>query len=991
VNRKKNIYSWLLIGCMLLQPFWLTAQSFNFTVYREADGLPGGYIQKAFEDSRGYLWLCTFGGLSRFDGRNFKNYDIKDGLPGNFCDDICEDKKGNLWIGTRQGLCYFDGKKFTSFGCPDSMATAYFASLKTDENNTFSCQLNGRNAIVKDGKLQYINLLKELPAVPERSCVVDTLANGTWILNSSQGIYILTKEKLLQHIFRLSSNITCFNFHKTEKNAFYFFNEKGIYHWQDGILKKLADINFNKQIITALFVDRQKRVWITTEGKGVWIINNGKITFIDKSALPGYLVTSFYQDKRGVMWICTFRGLVKLTDQFVTHFSLAKGLDNEDIRSSHKLADGSICMQTTIIKKGYPALLPGNLSRQLEYKNFKNYISNIQIDHKKRWWIFAQNGELFRWEKGLLNNVTPQYGYASGASTLFDENDNSLWFAYKSGIGIVKDDTISKRITSLADGTALNRIISINKDYFGHIWVSEVSRLLLLTNRGLVDFTPNLGLHQKFFADIACSDHNGVWIKTRGLGAIHLSFTNNTWIKDKMINADNGLPGNYIHDIKTDNKQNIWIATLTGLYRFTENKNVPTRYNVRTFTKAEGIDVPNWNLAFLETDSLQNVWLGVANGIFKINTPAINEFVFPPAVLIDNVRVLNSDNAENQISNGFKTDHSSLYFSYRQNDIGLYFNGINLNNSFIQYAYMLKARDESWVSYQKNSEAIYYNLSPGKYTFMVKAINDSGLESKVSAYSFTIVPPFWQTGWFRLLVALLAIAIIYWFIKKRDALREKDNLVALQMSELKLTALQSQMNPHFIFNSLNSIQNYILQQKPVDAARYLSKFSKLMRRILDQSFNNLTPLNEIVQTLRMYMELEAFRFSNEFSWQVKVENSESISDVKLPPLLLQPYVENAIIHGLMPKDGNKQLLILIYIKENILHCVIDDNGVGRGNKLAPAEGHISHGQKLTTDILLTMKQLLHSEAQIIITDKKDEQQNATGTKIDLIIPVGNNK
>jgi sensor histidine kinase YesM len=213
--------------------------------------------------------------------------------------------------------------------------------------------------------------------------------------------------------------------------------------------------------------------------------------------------------------------------------------------------------------------------------------------------------------------------------------------------------------------------------------------------------------------------------------------------------------------------------------------------------------------------------------------------------------------------------------------------------------------------------------------------------------------------------------------------------VALQMSELKLTALQSQMNPHFIFNSLNSIQNYIMQQKPVEAARYLSKFSKLMRRILDHSFNNLTPLNEIVETLKMYMELEAFRFSNEFNWQVKVDDAESISDVKLPPLLLQPYVENAIIHGLMPKEGDKTLLIHLYKSNNELHCVIDDNGIGRGNKLAVTDGHISRGQKLTTDMLATMKQLLHTDAQISITDKKDAQNNPVGTTVDLIIPLNN--
>ena len=135
------------------------------------------------------------------------------------------------------------------------------------------------------------------------------------------------------------------------------------------------------------------------------------------------------------------------------------------------------------------------------------------------------------------------------------------------------------------------------------------------------------------------------------------------------------------------------------------------------------------------------------------------------------------------------------------------------------------------------------------------------------------------------------------------------------------------------------------------------------------------------------MELEAFRFSNEFSWEVRLTDAESIRDVKLPPLLLQPFVENAIIHGLMPKQGEKKLLIHLYMQNKELHCVIDDNGVGRGNKLEAMDGHISHGQKLTADMLATMKQLLHTEAKIIIADKKDEQDNAAGTSVALVIPL----
>ena len=986
----KRLLISLAIGSIFLQPFRACAQPFNFTVYREADGLPSGYIQRVFEDSRGYLWICTFGGLSRFDGRNFKNYDIKDGLPGNFCDDICEDRLGNLWIGTRRGLCYFDGKNMTTFNCVDSLTTCYFSNLKVDEQNHLKCGLNGKNAEVHGIKVEYVTDSYNLPGSPTKKFILKTIDDGTTIINTDNGIYTISVNKTMHKVEPSVSNINCIYFHPTEKNAFYFFNQNGIYHWQNGIAKSLSKENFEGQIVTALLVDNKKRVWISSEGKGIWIIDNNKTTFIDKNQLPGYLVPSIYQDKRGVIWICTFRGLVKLTDQFTSHFTKATGLDNEDIRGSNILSDGSICMQTTIIKNGVPSLLPDNLSNKLEFNQFKTYTASLELANDKSWWIFAHNRGFYQFKNHHLKNVSTLYDTITSTKNVYDKRTNSLWVGHGNYLCEIRDEKIVSRINTLADNSKLNSIYSINKDDSGNIWVSEKYRMLIKTAQGLVDLTPTLQLSKTIFACFACNDKSGVWIKTQGLGAIHFVFVNNRWIKDKSINTDNGLPNNIIHDIEVDSKQNIWIATLNGLYRFTENKETPNAYNIRSFGKSEGIDVPNWNLAFLEKDSLNNIWLGVANGIFKINTQQIEESILPPSVLIEKVNVLNDADAEIAATDGFEVNGSKAEFESGQNDIVFHFNGINLNNDFIRYSYTLKGRDKIWLSNQKNNEAIYYNLSPAKYTFMVKAINDAGLESIIATYSFTIVPPFWQTWWFRTIIALLAISLIYWFIKNRDAKIEKENLVALQMSELKLTALQSQMNPHFIFNSLNSIQNYILQQKPIDAARYLSKFSRLMRRILDHSFNNLTPLNEIVETLKMYMELEAFRFSNEFTWEVKVEDGESINDVKLPPLLLQPYVENAIIHGLMPKQGEKRLLIRLYKSDkNELHCIIDDNGVGRGNKLTDKEtgGHISRGQKLTTDMLATMKQLLHTDAQIKITDKVDDKNQSIGTTVDLIIPM----
>ncbi len=221
----------------------------------------------------------------------------------------------------------------------------------------------------------------------------------------------------------------------------------------------------------------------------------------------------------------------------------------------------------------------------------------------------------------------------------------------------------------------------------------------------------------------------------------------------------------------------------------------------------------------------------------------------------------------------------------------------------------------------------------------------------------------------------------------QSSLQEKENTIAIQLSELKLEALQSQMNPHFIFNALNSIQNYILKNDPVEAARYLSKFSKLIRKTLDNSYRHFIPIEDIVSTLNMYLELEAFRLNNEFTYSVELDSSDDrIYTVELPPMLLQPFVENAILHGLMPKQGEKSLKVSLYIQDDEVHCVVDDNGVGRHTKTKP-EGHISSGQKLVQGMLESLKHLQMNEPNITYTDKYDTHGQPAGCTVHIVIPI----
>jgi len=199
--------------------------------------------------------------------------------------------------------------------------------------------------------------------------------------------------------------------------------------------------------------------------------------------------------------------------------------------------------------------------------------------------------------------------------------------------------------------------------------------------------------------------------------------------------------------------------------------------------------------------------------------------------------------------------------------------------------------------------------------------------------------------------------------------------------------LQSQMNPHFLFNSLNSVQNYLLTNRGVEGAKYLSKFSKLVRRIMENSNHQYLSFEKIIDTLRMYVEIESFRFNHEFTYTFEIEENDVLLDALLPPMLLQPYVENAIWHGLMPKEGEKKLTITARLSDRHIICTIGDNGVGRD--FSPrTEGHISRGQEMTRGIFEALRQK-DSEARIEMIDLFDDQNKPAGTLVKMIIPIEN--
>jgi sensor histidine kinase YesM len=235
--------------------------------------------------------------------------------------------------------------------------------------------------------------------------------------------------------------------------------------------------------------------------------------------------------------------------------------------------------------------------------------------------------------------------------------------------------------------------------------------------------------------------------------------------------------------------------------------------------------------------------------------------------------------------------------------------------------------------------------------------------------------------------AVTAIRIVNIKKKQKEEFERK-----VEMSKIELKALRSQMNPHFIFNSLNSIQHYIFNTRSDEAIKYLNKFARLVRVILNNSEKPTVTVGEDLEALKLYLELEQMRFEEKFEFEVKVDDSVDPDYDIMPPLLMQPYVENAILHGLNPLPHKGKLSIDLQSKNNFLICTITDNGIGRERsneirRTMPQNKHKSLGMKITEDRLKILNDINRSQLSVIITDLKDAQGNATGTQVQLFVPL----
>jgi len=541
-----------------------------------------------------------------------------------------------------------------------------------------------------------------------------------------------------------------------------------------------------------------------------------------------------------------------------------------------------------------------------------------------------------------------------------------------------------------------NILNQVSEDQSGNIWVSSSFNLSKIDQDGVVHHQPfNESDVVAEFArsqikDFAISSENKMYIVSLFGGLLELNL--NKPSEYKMYNDKNGLASENLLHVDIDQSNQIWITTDNGLVLFN-----PRSEKTFVIKKEHGLVEDNLNriwIPYIEISKFGQVFLYTpdyfswlkADSFTSLNktlNARINAFEF----LDDPLATRYNLSHEKEIETNYNQNYFKINFGTDRYSLTEYQN----------FKYQLSGFDKQWRS-SSDAFASYTNVPPGEYTFSVLASDFMGnWTADPATLNIKINPPFWKTSWFKLLMFLLILGLIillyrFW----ANQIREKERLKSefeKKISQIEMDALRAQMNPHFLFNCLNSIRNYALTKGPYETGDYITKFSYLIRLILQNSKSPRVLLVDELEALKLYIEIEDLRFENQFDYEIKVDEDLDLNSIYLPPLILQPYVENAIWHGLMHKlNGKGKLLVELKHIPGSIQCTIEDNGIGR-EKAAEIKERMnsvhkkSLGMQITKDRIELTNQLYKTETSVEIIDLKNDDGEGVGTRILVNIPI----
>lgn len=958
----------ILLFCVLFSsPFLLLGQQFSFIKYNTNDGLPQSQVTAICQDNDGYLWVGTAGGLAKFNGNNFVRIGKKNGLLNNRITslDIINDI---IYVGHTHGISIkTDTNSFVSVPFQENdltpVVTGFFFKdsilyVSTNGEGLFYLPTGGKFLIkVKDS--------------PDRIRDVE-IYNNQIFLATRTGVYNFHGEEEFENL--TESFEKSFSGLFTRNDKLYATTFNGIlYQYNDG--EFVSILENEDYFFRDLIIDSDGNKWINSMD-GVLIKKDNEVTILtEKQGLPTNDINVIFEDSEQNIWMGTnAKGLIRFTNDVFTHYNEKAGLPSNLIMAI-EIDDYKNTWISTLDQGTFKI----NKNGDFEHLDF---IQNTvwQILSTPEQVFFASNYGLYSYDYSTYQSYFAEnYNLPSNRINGLHLINDSLMLVSTSGGSVFYDLKLKKfieksnRLTQLAD----IRELAKNK---GKIYAASNNKLVIIDGEKYKDY-----VFESRINSIKIDSLDRLWIGTENGVFIY----KDNHISTYLFNEHDELE--FINFIQVYDTL-IYFGTNNGLFEIGQGLKHQIHYGINSGL----IDLEtNLNSNFLEDGKY--LWFGTASGIMRMDLSHRDELIKKHSPRLKLVGIsINSVHFTQEKLLEFNQKKPLLILKASDKNITFDFDGIYFNNfNTIKYQYYLDGFSDEWSAYTDNPSANFTNLDAGEYTLFFKVENINTKTSNILSYQIKVLPPFYKTWWFFTIIGILIIILLVFIEKLRtNRIRRKNYQMRLEfqnrLQKLEQQSLNANMNRHFIFNSLNSIQYYINSADAKSANKYLSRFAKLIRKNLDSSYNEdgMVTLEDEIERLKLYLELESMRFIDRFDYTFYIDEDVEIDVLKVPAMFLQPFVENSIIHGVLPlKDRKGQISISIDDHLDHIRITIKDNGIGidvsKTQKSGKIPEHQSRGMLITQNRINLLQKF--SEQSISIIGPKQINENDSSVNGTIVI------
>ena len=904
--------------------------------YDILDGLPSNTIRCVYKDSRGLMWVGTDDGLCLFDGKTFTTFTEEDGLVGNLIWDIIEDKNHNLWFSCYgKGLSMYDGTVFTNYTTENGLVNNAIRTLSVTNddklligtedglsifaNNTFwnytpSKENNKEDFQVmqffKKDNEQYLlsrthgfykmnlNTTFSIDSITKGGSGFHYVEReGKYLYSASSSIYKGMSSKYFDDESKLTNKLSrdiVWDFQHTSDATYlaaWGVNESlgGLLKWSNGTVTNVSkQFGIDSKSVWSLYYDQdENQLWVGTIDDGVFVINLSNPISYFNNKFNNYIID--FETSQNNKWLLTSTGLLKVTK-------------NGSVFLDDKLFKAKAREKNTKWNRIKTAL-----KSPVEYRKIKKFNNFIYVSTNIGLFKLSLKGKILEHYLALMND----FSFLNDKSLLFSEPYLNF-YVYSSISDSFGHSVFNKlEVNTPAD---INQILNMGKKTFLSSW----SKGLFVYEKDT--FKSLLNSNQFIHKSLSClaTNNKGQLLIGVKKGTIYKAeIENNFNIVDSIPN--HLITGNTIFFIECF-KDALLVGTNKGL-------NIIQNNTVRFLNEEQGLINRNFTSSKITNDTL---YIGTKNGLYSMGLPQLLKVNATSVNITISELSVNHKKIDDLNTKWFSYQIKNIELPYNQNTIGVTLKTNELyNNDKIKLRYQINNSD--WINLDNNS-LFLTNLASNNYTINVEANNLlTGVKTIRHLVNINIKKSYWNTLWFWLVIITLLIIITFIIyrvnIKKIKQQEQFKTDLNKRIVETRIEALQSQMNPHFTFNAMNSIQNFIIDNNIDDALMYLGEFSKLIRQTLDNSSEKYILLNDEIDYLKTYTTLENMRFDNRINVIFEFENINTY-DVSIPPMLIQPLIENAFIHAFTDVDRNYILTISFTQTPQHIICNVIDNGTG---------------------------------------------------------------